>query len=147
MNWGLLEGVGTSMLRLSSSTDPQSLLVHHSRRHLENIELKFIDTTSKFGHGRFQTAQEKRAFMVSPSPFSGADLTSHLLQSGEAQIGMEGCPCHRPQEGLLGAQPWALILAGKEGRGGVIAGGGRQGQLWVTQAVGQRQYSEPDPCD
>ncbi|KAM5198394.1 ribosomal protein uL3-like isoform 6-T6 [Hipposideros larvatus] len=41
----------------------KSLLVHHSRRLLENIELKFIDTTSKFGHGRFQTAQEKRAFM------------------------------------------------------------------------------------
>ncbi|KAM5131256.1 ribosomal protein uL3-like [Callospermophilus lateralis] len=41
----------------------KSLLVHHSRRALENIELKFIDTTSKFGHGRFQTAQEKRAFM------------------------------------------------------------------------------------
>lgn len=50
---------------LTSLLDPQSLLVHHSRRALENIELKFIDTTSKFGHGRFQTAQEKRAFMVS----------------------------------------------------------------------------------
>ncbi|XP_077618912.1 ribosomal protein uL3-like [Crocuta crocuta] len=41
----------------------KSLLVHHSRQGLENIELKFIDTTSKFGHGRFQTAQEKRVFM------------------------------------------------------------------------------------
>ncbi|XP_006146447.1 60S ribosomal protein L3-like [Tupaia chinensis] len=41
----------------------KSLLVHHSRRALEDIELKFIDTTSKFGHGRFQTAQEKRVFM------------------------------------------------------------------------------------
>ncbi|XP_049760961.1 60S ribosomal protein L3-like [Elephas maximus indicus] len=41
----------------------KSLLVHHSRRALENIQLKFVDTTSKFGHGRFQTAQEKRAFM------------------------------------------------------------------------------------
>nr|XP_020742109.1 60S ribosomal protein L3-like isoform X1 [Odocoileus virginianus texanus] len=41
----------------------KSLLVHHSRQALENIDLKFIDTTSKFGHGRFQTAQEKRAFM------------------------------------------------------------------------------------
>ncbi|KAG8506399.1 60S ribosomal protein L3-like [Galemys pyrenaicus] len=41
----------------------KSLLVHHSRRALEDIELKFIDTTSKFGRGRFQTAQEKRAFM------------------------------------------------------------------------------------
>lgn len=42
----------------------QSLLVHTSRKSRETIELKFIDTTSKFGHGRFQTAQEKRAFMV-----------------------------------------------------------------------------------
>nr|XP_061805670.1 large ribosomal subunit protein uL3-like [Nerophis lumbriciformis] len=41
----------------------KSLLVHSSRKSLEAIELKFIDTTSKFGHGRFQTAQEKRAFM------------------------------------------------------------------------------------
>ncbi|NWS78178.1 RL3L protein, partial [Crotophaga sulcirostris] len=41
----------------------KSLLVHTSRRAQEAIELKFIDTTSKFGHGCFQTAQEKRAFM------------------------------------------------------------------------------------
>ncbi|NXG69598.1 RL3L protein, partial [Baryphthengus martii] len=41
----------------------KSLLVHTSRRSQEAIELKFIDTTSKFGHGRFQTPQEKRAFM------------------------------------------------------------------------------------
>ncbi|MGH0130180.1 UNVERIFIED_CONTAM: hypothetical protein FKN15_048958 [Acipenser sinensis] len=41
----------------------KSLLVHTSRKDLEPIELKFIDTTSKFGYGRFQTAQEKRAFM------------------------------------------------------------------------------------
>lgn len=36
-----------------------------SRRALEKIDLKFIDTTSKFGHGRFQTVEEKKAFMVS----------------------------------------------------------------------------------
>ncbi|TNN66130.1 60S ribosomal protein L3-like [Liparis tanakae] len=41
----------------------KSLLVHTSRKSLETIELKFIDTTSKFGNGRFQTAQEKKAFM------------------------------------------------------------------------------------
>uniref|UniRef100_H9GEH9 Ribosomal protein L3 like n=2 Tax=Anolis carolinensis TaxID=28377 RepID=H9GEH9_ANOCA len=41
----------------------KSLLVHTSRKALEPIELKFIDTTSKFGYGHFQTAQEKRAFM------------------------------------------------------------------------------------
>ncbi|KAG5279938.1 hypothetical protein AALO_G00083190 [Alosa alosa] len=41
----------------------KSLLVHTSRKAKEEIELKFIDTTSKFGFGHFQTAQEKRAFM------------------------------------------------------------------------------------
>lgn len=44
----------------------QSLLVQTSRRAQEKIDLKFIDTTSKFGHGRFQTIEEKKAFMVSP---------------------------------------------------------------------------------
>lgn len=38
------------------------------RRALEKIDLKFIDTTSKFGHGRFQTAEEKKAFMVRALP-------------------------------------------------------------------------------
>lgn len=42
----------------------QSLLVQTKRRALEKIDLKFIDTTSKFGHGRFQTMEEKKAFMV-----------------------------------------------------------------------------------
>merc|ERR1711942_187344 len=41
----------------------KSLMTHTKRRALEKINLKFIDTSSKFGHGRFQTAQEKRAFM------------------------------------------------------------------------------------
>ncbi|XP_023677511.1 large ribosomal subunit protein uL3-like [Paramormyrops kingsleyae] len=41
----------------------KSLLVQTTRKVRETVELKFIDTTSKFGHGRFQTAQEKRTFM------------------------------------------------------------------------------------
>ncbi|XP_034394874.1 60S ribosomal protein L3-like [Cyclopterus lumpus] len=41
----------------------KSLLVQANRRALEKIDLKFIDTTSKFGHGRFQTFEEKKAFM------------------------------------------------------------------------------------
>jgi len=41
----------------------KSLLTHTKKRALENVQLKFIDTTSKFGHGRFQTHQEKAAFM------------------------------------------------------------------------------------
>jgi large subunit ribosomal protein L3e len=41
----------------------KSLLVHTKRAALEQIDLKFIDTSSKFGHGRFQTGAEKKAFM------------------------------------------------------------------------------------
>jgi len=41
----------------------KSLQVHTKRAALEQIELKFIDTSSKFGHGRFQTHAEKKAFM------------------------------------------------------------------------------------
>ncbi|ODV91179.1 hypothetical protein CANCADRAFT_120880 [Tortispora caseinolytica NRRL Y-17796] len=41
----------------------KSLLTHTSRRALEKVELKWIDTASKFGKGRFQTPAEKRAFI------------------------------------------------------------------------------------
>merc|ERR1712032_979061 len=41
----------------------KSLMNHSSRKHLENIDLKFIDTSSKMGHGRFQTAEEKAKFL------------------------------------------------------------------------------------
>jgi large subunit ribosomal protein L3e len=41
----------------------QTLLPQTSRNALEDIQLKFIDTASKFGHGRFQTKAEKEAFM------------------------------------------------------------------------------------
>ena len=41
----------------------KSLFTHTKRSALEKISLKFVDTSSKFGHGRFQTSQEKRAFL------------------------------------------------------------------------------------
>jgi len=41
----------------------KSLLTHTKRAALEKINLKFIDTSSKFGHGKFQTAAEKKLFM------------------------------------------------------------------------------------
>ncbi|KAF6040131.1 RpL3 [Bugula neritina] len=41
----------------------KSLMVHTKRVATEEIKLKFIDTSSKFGHGRFQTKEEKKAFM------------------------------------------------------------------------------------
>lgn len=40
----------------------KSLLPQNSRTAQEEIALKFIDTSSKFGHGRFQTREEKAKF-------------------------------------------------------------------------------------
>jgi len=41
----------------------KSLVSQTSRSALEKISLKFIDTSSKFGHGRFQTNDEKSKFL------------------------------------------------------------------------------------
>lgn len=41
----------------------KSLFVQTRRVATEKVQLKFIDTSSKFGHGRFQTLEEKRKFM------------------------------------------------------------------------------------
>jgi len=40
----------------------KTLLPQNSRSAQEKINLKFIDTSSKFGHGRFQTCEEKAKF-------------------------------------------------------------------------------------
>jgi len=40
-------------------------ILQTTRKALEQVKLKFIDTSSKFGHGRFQTAQENESFMGS----------------------------------------------------------------------------------
>jgi len=41
----------------------KSLLAQTKRSALEPVNLKFIDTSSKMGHGRFQTSDEKNKFM------------------------------------------------------------------------------------
>ena len=41
----------------------KSLYVDTSRRAVEKVNLKWIDTASRFGKGRFQTPAEKHAFM------------------------------------------------------------------------------------
>jgi len=41
----------------------KSLFESTKRWQLEKINLKFIDTSSKFGHGRFQTPDEKHKFL------------------------------------------------------------------------------------
>lgn len=41
----------------------QSLLATFRKKAMEKISLKFIDTSSKYGHGRFQTFEEKKNFL------------------------------------------------------------------------------------
>jgi large subunit ribosomal protein L3e len=55
---GSVAGSKKRILTLRKTIQPQT-----NRNGLEQIKLGFIDTTSKFGHGRFQTATEKMAFM------------------------------------------------------------------------------------
>jgi len=50
----------------------KSLILNPKRSQREQIDLRFIDTSSKFGHGRFQTHEEKRIFM--------GPLKKHRLQ-------------------------------------------------------------------
>lgn len=41
----------------------KSMYIHTSRKALEKVDLKWIDTSSKFGHGAYQTPAEKRQFL------------------------------------------------------------------------------------
>lgn len=41
----------------------KSMFIHTSRKALEKVQLKWIDTSSEFGHGAFQTPAEKKQFM------------------------------------------------------------------------------------
>jgi len=51
----------------------KSIIPNTSRPGLEKIDLKFIDTSSKFGHGRFQTKDEKEKFLAKPSTANKAE--------------------------------------------------------------------------
>ena len=55
--------MASSARRSASVTLRKSLFEQTSRVAREEITLKFIDTSSKFGHGRFQTLDEKAKFM------------------------------------------------------------------------------------
>jgi len=55
---GSVPGPVKRVITLRKTIVPQA-----SRVALEEINLKFIDTASKFGHGRFQTFDEKRKFI------------------------------------------------------------------------------------
>eukprot|EP00887_Chlorella_sp_A99_P007590 scaffold28.g7590.t1 len=51
---GAIPGVKKRVITLRKSLFKQT-----SRSALEEVKVKFIDTSSKFGHGRFQTSEEK----------------------------------------------------------------------------------------
>jgi len=55
---GCVMGPRKRVITLRKTLVPQT-----SRFALEQINLKFIDTSSKFGHGRFQTSEEKSKFL------------------------------------------------------------------------------------
>merc|ERR1739847_104101 len=40
----------------------KTLHARTTRKLTEDVKIKYIDTTSKFGHGRFQTSEEKAKF-------------------------------------------------------------------------------------
>jgi len=63
-DWIMVKG-GVTGTKKRVVTLTKSMLQHTSRQALENTAslIKFIDTSSKFGHGRFQTAAEKDKFM------------------------------------------------------------------------------------
>jgi len=61
-DWVMLKG-NVQGSRKRPITLRKSLLPQTSRSALEKISLKFIDTSSKFGHGRFQTLTEKATYM------------------------------------------------------------------------------------
>jgi len=61
-DWIMLKGITVGPVK-RAITLRKTLLTQTSRTALEHITLKFIDTSSKFGHGRFQTEDEKNKFM------------------------------------------------------------------------------------
>jgi len=68
-DWIMLKG-GVTGPKKRVITLRKSLLEHTSKKALEDVPnlIKFIDTSSKFGHGRFQTAAEKDKFMGPRKP-------------------------------------------------------------------------------
>jgi len=58
-DWIMIKG-SCPGIRKRPITLRKSLLIQTRRSALEKVTLKFIDTSSKFGHGHFQTADEKR---------------------------------------------------------------------------------------
>ncbi|KAI7009827.1 60S ribosomal protein, partial [Hortaea werneckii] len=96
----------------------KSMFTHTARRALEKIELKWIDTSSKFGHGAYQTPAEKRQFMgtlkkdlIVPSlPSSSTTTTSNhggrqsrtfRIPPSASAVAAAASAGHSPPQGLM----------------------------------------------
>ncbi|RLN27540.1 60S ribosomal protein L3 [Panicum miliaceum] len=86
----------------------QSLLKQTSRVALEQVNLKFVDTSSKFGHGRFQTTDEKQRFyckVKAPINFNTVKQLGRLEVFLNAQ-------CVKVSPDSPQKQVWFLTLSG-----------------------------------
>jgi large subunit ribosomal protein L3e len=61
-DWLMIKGCVAGS-RKRAVTLRKSLVAVTKRALLEPLNLKFIDTSSKYGHGRFQTIEEKNKFL------------------------------------------------------------------------------------
>mmetsp|Transcript_81237 Transcript_81237/g.148308 ORF Transcript_81237/g.148308 Transcript_81237/m.148308 type:complete len:416 (-) Transcript_81237:97-1344(-) len=80
-DWVMVKG-GVMGPRKRIITLRKSLLPQVSRKAVEKIALKFIDTSSKFGHGRFQTSEEK-------AKFYGGSVTKKAKTESKAKVEVE----------------------------------------------------------
>lgn len=96
----------------------KSLFEPTKRWQLEKINLKFIDTSSKFGHGRFQTADEKHRFLgtlkrtaATPVAASNTAQTSTGAPSSATQSSTTGSSASAPGAGTTGGAVEAPVTA------------------------------------
>ena len=59
----------------------KSMFTHTSRKALEKVDLKWIDTSSKFGHGAYQTAAEKVSNMTFGNLWTLANMSSDSVNT------------------------------------------------------------------
>jgi len=78
---GCVPGPKKRVLTLRKSLIPQT-----KRAALEEIQLKWIDTASKMGHGRFQTLDEKQKFFGSTKADKAADKADKPEKSEKAKV-------------------------------------------------------------
>ena len=73
----------------------KSMFTHSSRKALEKVELKWIDTSSKFGHGAYQTPAEKRAF-IGTLKVSFFRSLPHIDHSSRTSLRLQGTGADNP---------------------------------------------------